>query len=331
METRRLGRTGLNIPLLTFGCGAVGGLMTKGNPEDQERAVRRALDLGVNFFDTAALYGNGASETNLGIILARLKPDIVLATKVRIAAEDKTDIGGAIDRSFEHSLRRLQRDHVDLLQLHNVLSEDGRGESLTPAQVRDHVAPAFERLKRDGKIRFYGFTAIGETSALQKVLASKAFDTAQIVYNMLNPSAGQSVESGYPGQDYGDLLARAASADVGTIVIRALAGGALSGEETRHPLGMQIVAPIGSGEDYRIDVDRARRMAPVLAAAGHPDLVETAIRYVASHPHVSTLQVGIATVEQFEGAAAAVNKGALGAEVLEKISGLQSGFIGDGS
>src|SRR6187401_1105342 len=66
METRKFGRTGLNISVLTFGCGAVGGLMTRGAPADQERAVARALEAGVNHFDTAAAYGAGASEQNVG-------------------------------------------------------------------------------------------------------------------------------------------------------------------------------------------------------------------------------------------------------------------------
>src|SRR5215471_715058 len=87
MEKRKFGRTGLDISVLTFGCGAVGGLMTKGNPADQERAVARAIDAGVNHFDTAVAYGNGASEENLGRILDRLKPDVIVSTKVRVPAE----------------------------------------------------------------------------------------------------------------------------------------------------------------------------------------------------------------------------------------------------
>ena len=66
MQTRTLGRTGLEVSVLGFGCGAVGGLMVKGNAADQERAVARALELGINYFDTAAMYGNGESERNLG-------------------------------------------------------------------------------------------------------------------------------------------------------------------------------------------------------------------------------------------------------------------------
>ena len=330
MQTRILGKTGLKVSLLTFGCGAVGGLMTRGEPEDQLRAVRRALELGINFFDTAALYGDGASETNLGRIFNQLNPDIVLGTKVRVATHEKADIGKAIAASLEQSLRRLQRDHVDLLQLHNEITSAGQGQDLTPEIVLGEVAPAFERLKRDGKIRFFGLTAIGETPALQQVMDAGAFDTAQIVYNLLNPSAGGPIGGGYPGQDYKSLLSRATAAGMGTIVIRVLAGGALSGEETRHPLGLRTVTPIGSGKDYRTDVQRARKMAPAAAKAECKDLVELAIRYVASHGHVSTLEVGIANVEQFEGAAAAIGKGRLGAEVLSEISKVQSGYAGNG-
>src|SRR2546429_282784 len=70
MDTRTLGRTGLEVSVLGFGCGAVGGLMVRGSPGDQERAVARAIELGINYFDTAAMYGNGESERNLGRVFA---------------------------------------------------------------------------------------------------------------------------------------------------------------------------------------------------------------------------------------------------------------------
>src|SRR5436190_2385096 len=85
MEMRTFGRTGMKISILGFGCGAVGGLMVRGDPADQDRAIGRALDAGVNYFDTAVQYGNGESEKNLGRILNRLKPkDAIVGTKVRI-------------------------------------------------------------------------------------------------------------------------------------------------------------------------------------------------------------------------------------------------------
>lgn len=324
METRQLGRTGLQVSLLTFGCGAVGGLMTKGAPEDQLRAIEHALEIGVNFIDTAALYGDGASETNVGRILKQLKPDVILGTKVRVADHEKQTIGQAITQSLEHSLLRLQRDHVDLLQLHNSISDAGQDRDLTADVVLNEVVPVFEQLKREGKIRYSGMTALGDTPALRTVIEAGVFDTAQIVFNLLNPSAGFSDRQAYSGQDYDSLLTRAKAAGMGTIVIRTLAGGALSGDAARHPLGMQNVAPLGSGKDYATDVARAREMAAKMGLPADVSPVETAIRYVAGHPDVSTLQVGIATVDQFDGAASAVNLGPLAPELLQQISELQS-------
>ena len=86
--------------MLTFGCGAVGGLMTRGAPADQERAVARAIEAGVNHFDTAALYGDGASEENLGRVLAALKPNVIVSTKVRLPASAiSTPIAASLETS----------------------------------------------------------------------------------------------------------------------------------------------------------------------------------------------------------------------------------------
>ena len=330
MERRTLGRTGLEVSLLTFGCGAVGGLMTKGRPEDQRSAVARALESGVNVFDTAPLYGDGASETNLGRILAELRPDIVLGTKVRIAPHETDAIAAAVAASLDRSLARLGRDHVDLLQLHNPVTAAGGDGDLTPEQVLAEVVPAFERERRAGRVRFLGMTAIGDTPSLHEVVGAGVFDTAQIVYNLLNPSAGGPVPAGLPGQDYDGLLARATAAGMGTIVIRSLAGGALSGHAERHPVAMRTVAPIGSSPDYVTDVRRACSLQTIADEATGGALVELAIRYVVSQPLVSTLQVGMATVAEFEGAAAAVNEGPLAADVLARIGEVQAGFAGDG-
>src|SRR5258707_14969420 len=100
MEKRKFGRTGLSVSVLTFGCGAVGGLMTRGAPADQERAVARALEAGVNHFDTAADYGKSASEENIGRVLGRLKPDIILSTKGRVPAQ-APEVAAAIAASPE--------------------------------------------------------------------------------------------------------------------------------------------------------------------------------------------------------------------------------------
>ena len=176
MEQRALGKSDLMVSVMGYGCGAVGGLMVRGDPADQERAVARALELGITYFDTAPSYGDGASERNLGRVLARLRPRIVLGTKFRLPAG--TPAGGveaAIAASLEASLRRLGREHVDLFQLHNPIAERGPEESgaalLPPALVTGSVLPALDRLRRQGKFDWFGFTAIGETAALLSVAA----------------------------------------------------------------------------------------------------------------------------------------------------------------
>jgi aryl-alcohol dehydrogenase-like predicted oxidoreductase len=329
VQTRTLGRTGIQVSVLGFGCGAVGGLMVKGTAADQERAVARALDLGINYFDTAAMYGNGESERNLGRVLKSLKPNLYLGTKVRVPAGGRRNIAAAVTASLEASLQRLQLDHVDLFQLHNHILADGRESDLTPEIVLGDVVPAFERLREQGKTRFFGITAVGDTAALHRVADSSTLDTAQISYNMLNPSAGTAVAPGYPAHDFGNLLAHTKAADMGVIAIRVLAAGALSGTEDRHPLGSPRVDPIGSGHDYQIDVERARRLEPLVREGYADTLVEAAIRYVIAHPAVSTALVGYSTQEQLEHAATAANKGPLPPAALDRLSALQNSFVGE--
>jgi aryl-alcohol dehydrogenase-like predicted oxidoreductase len=329
VEQRKLGRTGLDVSLLGFGCGAVGGLMIKGAAADQERAVWRALELGINYFDTAQMYGDGESERNLGRVLKALKLDCYVGTKVRLPPTERGQIGRAITASLEASLQRLQRDSVDLFQFHNAIVGTTKGADFSAETVLDEVVPAFERLRGQGKFRFFGITANGETPALHQVIDARAIDTAQASYNLLNPSPGAAVPVGYPAQDYGDLLGHAKAADVGIINIRVLAGGALSGTEERHPLGSPPPAPIGSGGDYHRDVERARRFAP-LVREGHADsLIEAALRYVIAQPAVSTVLVGYSTMEHLAYAARSIEKGPLSRAALARVSEIQQGFVGE--
>ncbi|MGH7341654.1 MAG: aldo/keto reductase, partial [Candidatus Rokuibacteriota bacterium] len=122
MDYRSLGRTGLEVSALGFGCGDVGGLIVRGSPAERERAVARAVELGINYFDTAAAYGNGLSEQHLGQALRALRPDVYVGTKFRVPPEATGDIAGAVTRSLEASLGRLGLERVDLLQLHNALA-----------------------------------------------------------------------------------------------------------------------------------------------------------------------------------------------------------------
>ncbi len=330
MEMRAYGRTGMQLSVLGFGCGAVGGLMVRGDPRDQERTVARALAVGVNYFDTAVQYGDGELEKNLGRILQDLKPgNAVVGTKVRLPSAAFARIADTVVKSLEASLVRLRRDRVDIFHLHNAITENGGGEALSVRQVLGEVVPAFERLRQQGKTRFLGLTAVGDTPALHQVIDARVFDSAQVVYNMLNPSAAVVLPANYPAQDYGRLFDRTKAAGVGVIGIRVLAGGALSGSAERHPIASPPPAPIGSAMSYDADVARARRLMPLVTEGFAASLTEAATRFVLTDPAIGTLLVGMATPRQFEDALAAVEKGPLPPAALERLTTLRQGFVGE--
>jgi L-galactose dehydrogenase/L-glyceraldehyde 3-phosphate reductase len=330
MQMRGFGRTGLEVSVLGFGCGAVGGLMVRGRPADQERAIGKALDAGINYFDTAVFYGDGASETNLGRALTALgAKDAVIGTKLRLPPADYGRNGPAVRQTQEGSLKRLGREQVDILHLHNFVAAESDGDALGVAAALDEVAPALEALRDAGKVRFVGCTAVGDTAALIRMLDSGRFQSAQVAYNMLNPSAGGTLPAGYPAQDYGRLLDHAARTGAGVVGIRVLAGGALSGSPERHPIASPPPAPIGSAASYDGDLARARRLLPLVTDGFAASLAEAATRFAIGHPAVSTILVGMATLAEFEQALAAVRKGPLPPAALDRLAALQQGFAGE--
>ena len=157
MQYRMVGRTGLRVSEIGFGCGNNAVLMVRASYEDQLKAVRRALDLGINFFDTAFAYGLGKSEENLGRILRDLGADPVISTKIRLEADAANDIKAATIRAVEAGLARLGRERVDFIQLHTrVTLERGIGNrfSLT---VKDVLGPngvieGFKSMRDLGKV-----------------------------------------------------------------------------------------------------------------------------------------------------------------------------------
>jgi aryl-alcohol dehydrogenase-like predicted oxidoreductase len=329
MEQRTLGRTGLRVSALGFGCGDVGGLIVRGTAAERERAVARAYAAGINYFDTASSYGSGESEKNLGLTLKALRLRPHVGTKFRVDPAER-DTAGGITRSLEASLQRLGLDSVDLLQLHNlVVREDGQpapGRGLTARRVLDEVVPALAALRQQGKIRFAGITALGDTAAVHSVLDAGAIDTAQVCLNLLNPSAAVAVPAGFPAQDFGRLLDRARQRGVGAINIRVLAGGALSGTEQRHALAMPQVAPIASGPDYAADVALAARLRPVVEKGYAEDLMEASIRFALASDAMSTVLVGYSTFEHLERAITVVERGPLPAAALDLLQGLWANF-----
>lgn len=327
MQMRDFGRTGLKVSVLGFGCGAVGGLMVRGSAAEQEQALGTALDAGINYFDTAVLYGNGASETNLGRAFKALKPKgALVGTKVRLTVGERGRIGAAIRASLEGSLKRLQMERVDILYLHNPITTAGSGETLAPAEVLDQVAPTLGRLKAEGKIAVAGLSAVGETPALHEAIDRGGFGAAQVVYNLLNPSAARALPAGYPGQDYGRLFERTKAAGTGVVGIRVMAGGALSGIAERHPIASPAPEPIGSAPSYDGDLARAEAFRPLIAEGWVGSLAEAATRFALSHPAMGTILVGMASFEQFQASLDAVRKGPLPPAALDLVARLQQGL-----
>ena len=326
MDYRQLGRTGLRVSTLGFGCGNVGGLLVRGSPAERERAVARALELGINYFDTASSYGDGLSEQHLGQALRALRADVLVGTKVRLMPDDLTAIPAAIVRSTDASLRRLGMERVDLMQFHNPIVTDRRGTSVSSKDVLQTILPTLSRLVEQGKTRFFGITALGDTSALLDVVGDGRIHTAQVCLNLLNPSAAVEPPAKFPAQDFSRLLPRCDDRGIGTIIIRAAAGGALSGVEARHPIASPPPEPIATAADYATDVRRAQRLSP-LVDEGHVDsLIEASLRFAVGAEGVSTILLGYSSLDQLEYAAKCVAKGPLPAAVVARLRELWTGL-----
>ena len=254
---------------------------------------------------------------------------MAVGTKVRLSPGEFGRIDDAVTISLEGSLARLRLDRVDILHLHNPITVNGGGSALSVRQVLDEVVPVFERLRKQGKIRFLGITALGDTAALHQVIDARVFDSAQVVYNMLNPSAASALPARYPAQDYGRLFEQTKAAGVGVVGIRVLAGGALSGSPERHPIAGPAPEPIGSAMSYDADIDRARRLMPLIEEGFATSLTEAATRFALSHPAMGTILVGMATPQQFEDALAAAEKGPLPQAALDRLSALTQLFAGE--
>jgi aryl-alcohol dehydrogenase-like predicted oxidoreductase len=250
MKYRSLGNTDLQLSEIGFGCGPMAGLIVRGDRKERREAVARALDLGITYFDTASVYGDGLSETHLGETLRELRVRPVVGTKVALQDEDLGDISGAVVRSVEASLQRLGLDGVDILHLHNrVAIARAPGASVaigTLLTVEEVLGPGgvldgFKKLRDQGKTRFFGCCAFGgEVPAINKLIDSDSFHSMLAYYNILNPTAEEPPPPSFEGPDYGQVMGRAAAHGIGTVVLRVVAGGALSGVEDRSALAGAI-------------------------------------------------------------------------------------------
>jgi aryl-alcohol dehydrogenase-like predicted oxidoreductase len=305
MKRRLLGRTGLSVSEIGFGCGPTAGLMVRGDARTRRDAVARALELGIDYFDTAPAYGDTQSEINLGETLRTLRAEPVIATKIALELGDLGDIPGAVTRSVEASIERLGVKRLDLVQLHNRVAAEraakadiGTGAMLTVDDVlaANGVVPTLESLRARGFIADIGCCAYGgEPSAVAKLIDSGAFATMLVYYNLANPSAFGPCPPGR--RDYGRLGARAAAAGMGSIALRVLDGGAL------------------------LSNPAADIMA--LAQEARTDVQALALRFVLSNERIVTALVGFSDVGQVEAACAAAEAGGLPTDILARAQAIE--------
>ena len=324
MKTRTFGRTGLQVSELVFGGGWVGGVLIHQDDDTKRRVLKRALDAGINWIDTAAMYGKGQSEQALGWLLPEVDARPYLSTKVYLDTGDLRDIPGQIEKSLHDSLMRMHRGSVDLLILHNPVTAEGRDGALTPEQIlgAGGALDGLRRVQHMGLTRFVGMTALGEAGSLIEVIGSGGFDAAQVYYNVLNPSAARAMPAAWQGHRFDGVVAACKAQGTAVMAIRILAAGVLA-TDVRH--GREVV--ITQGADLPLE---QRRAHAVSAALGQTcgSRAQAAVRFALSSPDIACAVVGLAEPSHLEEALAAQALGPLPTEAMEKLEQLYAANFG---
>ena len=323
MKYRTLGRTELRVSEIGFGTGGVSRLMVDNDHVEQRNAVQHAVELGITFFDTAAGYGQGKSEANLGNAIRDVNAEIVLATKIRLGPSELDNPKAATISSCLRSLERLGRDSVDLIQIHNLIAPNRDwpiGLVLSPEDVLgpSGVLDGFKELRERGLVRFFGFTGMGDPQSLLELVNSGEFDTMQAYFNLLNPSAGHAVPNTFSALNYRRLIDRAEEQRIGVLGVRSLALGALT--EEPGLLGFLEKPPplLSPGSEFEEDVKRAQKLG-WLVQGNIQSLTQAAIRFALMKAAVSTVVVGFSTTDQLEQIVACSGAPILSEESLDRL------------
>jgi aryl-alcohol dehydrogenase-like predicted oxidoreductase len=306
MQYRDLGATGLRVSEIGLGCGPLGH-----DPEaDYAPLLERALELGVNFFDTADFYAQSRSEEWLGKVLSSRRDQVVLATKFGTVRKESGELGkdwsvANMRRALEGSLRRLRTDYIDLYQLHS-----------PPPSVldSDDLLAALQELKEAGKIRFYGISLDDGRFGIDAIRRWNV-DAIQIMFNLFHQ---EPAETFFPA---------AAEAGVGVIVKVPLDSGMLGGD-------------LGPGSDRKFDDPRerwggdltARRQRLIdelrfLTEGTGRTIAQAALQFVLSFDAVSTAIPGTVSIDHLEEDIAA-SGGRLSVEEIARLRSLLDGDFG---
>ena len=321
MKIRRFGRTEFKISQLTFGGGWVGGILIDPDKEIMHKALSIAYKKGINWIDTAESYSEGKSEKNIGDLLKLFSNEkFQISTKARLDPNSRESIVSQIDRKIDASLGRLQRNFLELYQLHNRIQNisDKNNFSVKDILKKGGVADAMEKFKSDGRIKSIGITALGDIDAINEVVLSDCFDVAQIYYNLLNPSASFSSPGKWNDHNFSNLIKNCESKDMGLMNIRIYAAGYLATDK-RHGREIPITFEIDEMELNK----RVEKINFILK-----DIKGTksqkALRYGLSNDNMSTIVIGLAKISHLEEALEGYEIGSFDEEILKKIEELQN-------
>ena len=322
MEYTTLGRTGLRVSRAGFGGGGIGQVWGPTTEEESIRAVHRALELGINFFDVAPRYGNGKAEEVLGRALKGRSEDVVVATKVRLEAHEMDDVEGAVARSMEASLRRLQRDSVDVLHVHNRFTAT-RGEVPDSLSAEDALGPvldAYRKVQEAGKTRYIGLSAMEHhVPTMTRIMESGQYDTVLAYYNLLNWTAQEPPPPGVDLFDNGQIIPLAKSMNMGVIGIRSHAAGALADAVDR---------PVPPGTLLERDAASAAKLGFLLEGPTRT-LSQAAMVFCLMNRDIHTVVPGVKNVTEAEETAASIDAPPIPEHHLERLRELyRGGFAG---
>lgn len=323
LKRRPFGNTGLQVSELILGAGYVGGIIIHADDETRRMLMRRLVEAGINWIDTAESYGQGASEEALGWLLAEMPENNrpYISTKFRLNTERLDNIPGQIEYSLKGSLDRLGLDRVDLYQLHNPLGQGGF--NIDHVLGPDGVCDCLDDLKAQGLFDHIGFTALGDMDQCKQLIASGRVATAQVYYNLLNPSAGRPMGSDWPTTNFDNLITDCQDYGVAVMNIRIFAGGALASPK---PHGRE--APITENADIATEHARAERLLAALPSS-QGTRAQSAVRFGLAHPGISGIVLGLAELSHLEEALGAAAMGPMSKNVIETLQPLWDSGLAD--
>jgi len=345
MEYRPLGRTGWQVSAVSFGAWAIGGSWGETDDAQSLAALERAVELGVNFFDTADVYGDGRSERLLGELRKRHGDHILIATKAGRRLDPHTASGYTLENLtafVERSLANLGVEAIDLLQLH-----------CPPTEVysRDETYAALDELVRQGKVRFYGVSVEKIAEALEAV-QHPGVQTVQIIFNIFRPRPAE------------EFFPEARRRQVGILARVPLASGLLSGKlrpESRFAKddhrsynrygqsfdqgetfsGVEYTSGLQAVEELRplissllprerAGVELSARETEVSLPRGETaaaSMAQFALRWILMFPEVSCAIPGARNPAQVEENTAAVDLPPLGEETMRRVQEIYDGWV----